>query len=99
VWPRRKKRLYYWRTIEPTLLVVPPELLLRIEACYAKKIRGGVVSHRVTKPVFDRYMHEPALCDRVHAISRELYDVVFNPDSGEWVRGTQRFKTLRATSE
>lgn len=74
----------YWRTIEPTYLVVPPELLLRIEAEHGKRTRGGVISHRALQPLFDRYMHEPAFCERVHAIAGELNDVVFDPDSREW---------------
>jgi hypothetical protein len=78
------KSLTYWRTIEPTFLVVPPELLLQIQSHYEKRTRGNVISHRAMKPVFDRYMHEPAFCERVHAIAGELNDVVFDPDSREW---------------
>jgi hypothetical protein len=29
-------------------------------------------------------MNEPAFCERVHAISRDLHDTVFDPDSREW---------------
>jgi hypothetical protein len=73
-----------WRGIDPTFLVVPPELLLRIEAEYGKRTRGGVISHRALQPLFDRYMHEPAFCAHLHAIAGRLNDIVFDPDSHEW---------------
>jgi hypothetical protein len=63
---------------------VPPELSARIQSECGRKVRNGLLPHRASKPVLHRYMHEPAFCERVHAISRELHDVVFDPDRHEW---------------
>ena len=65
-------------------LVVPPELSARIQSECGRKVRNGLIPHRAVKPVLHRFMNEPSFCERVHAISRELHDVVFDPDSREW---------------
>jgi hypothetical protein len=72
-----------WSVIEPTQLIVPPELSARIQSECGRPVLKGLLPHRAAQPIFHRYNHEPAFCERVHAMARKLHDIIFS-DSPEW---------------